>query len=453
MKNKNLLKTILITLIIIGISIISFGGIYVNDKNTVKNLVPNYILGRELKGYRELKVSPIEQNSDNVEEEKNEEEKEKLEKEKRENYKKSKEIMQDRLSKMGIVDYVIRQNENNGSITVELPENDITDQVVFELISQGKFEIIDSDTNEVLMTNDDLKEVLAGYGTDNSGYTSIYASFEFNKEGTEKFKNITNTYVKTVAENKENNETEANEQTENDTNTETDEQENKETVKEISIKLDGQELLKTHFEKEITNGILQLSFGSNSTLTVDEMQERLTSAKNMQILLNSGKMPVEYQNTQNRYVSSDITQNTINVVIYVVIAIAALGIIYLIIRYKNLGLKLAISIIGYIAVVLIALRIFNVEIAVSGIFAIVLSIVLYFAVIMAILKENKQENNIEKALSKTMIKYSIILVPSLIVAVVFTLTGISFGTVLFWGLFTNVLYNLSINKLLLVNKK
>ena len=460
MKKKNLLKTILIILIIIGVSIISFGGIYVNDKNTVKNLVPDYILSRELKGYRELTIEPKVENEYNIveeqtgeeqtEEEQTEEEKQKAEKEKKENYKKSKEIMQNRLSQMGIVDYIIKQDENNGNVIIEIPENDNTDQVVYELSNQGKFEIIDSDTSEVLMTNDDLKQVLAGYGTDNSGYTSIYASFEFNKEGTEKLKNITNTYIKTEKVNEENEEVSTEEQTENE---EQENEESTEVIKNISIKIDGQDLLTTYFENEITNGILQLSFGSNSSLTVDEMQERLISAKNMAVLLNSGKMPIEYITTENSYISSDIEQNQINIVIYVTIAITVLTIIYLIVRYKKLGIKSALSGIGYIALLLFALRIFNVEIAISGIFATILSIVIYFAVINSILKENKKENNIEKVLAKTTLKYCIILMPVLTIAVVFTMIGISFGTVLFWGIFINILYNLSINKLLLVNKK
>ena len=430
MKNKNLLKTILITLIIIGISIISFAGIYVSDKNSVKNLVPDYILTRELKGYREVRLETKKSESDSNEEENRSE--------KLNDYKKSKEIIEKRLSKLDVTDYIIRQDENNGNITVELPENEYTDQVVYELIYQGKFEIVDSDTNEVLMTNDDLDKVEAGYATNNSGYTSIYISFEFNKEGTKKFKNITNTFVKVENSNEQNSENE--------------EENTTEQIKQISIKIDGQELLKTYFDKEISNGILQLTFGSSSTLTAEEMQDRLNEARNMSILLDNGKIPVEYSANENKYVASDITQNQINISIYIMVAISILVIAYMIIRFKILGIKSALSIIGYTAILLIALRIFNVEIGISGIFAIALSIVLDFALIIAILKTNKKENNIENALLKTIIKYCIIFVPSLIVAIVFTIVGISFGTVLFWGIFVNILYNLSLSKILLVDK-
>ena len=42
------------------------------------------------------------------------------------------------------------------------------------------------------MTNGDLKAVKAGYGTTSSGATTIFVNIEFNKEGTQKFKDITN---------------------------------------------------------------------------------------------------------------------------------------------------------------------------------------------------------------------------------------------------------------------
>ena len=59
MKTNKKLKLILTILIIILLSMISFGGIYVQNKNKMDNILPNYLLGRDLKGYRrvELKVS------------------------------------------------------------------------------------------------------------------------------------------------------------------------------------------------------------------------------------------------------------------------------------------------------------------------------------------------------------------------------------------------------------
>ena len=62
MKKMNVnkfLKLSLIILIIIFLSIISFVGIYIQDKNVMSNIVKDYKLGMDLKGSRriELEVS------------------------------------------------------------------------------------------------------------------------------------------------------------------------------------------------------------------------------------------------------------------------------------------------------------------------------------------------------------------------------------------------------------
>ena len=469
MKMKNFLKTILITLIIIGISIISFFGIYVEDKNAMKNLVPEYILGKDFAGSRviELEVDDtvtetkydaegkvIEATDTNtqvattVQEKTNKDEVLTLE-----NYEKSKEIIENRLAQMNIKDYVISQNTENGKIVVEIPENETTDYAVYELMYQGKFEIVDSNTNEVLITNEDLKTVQAGYGATESGNTSVFINFEFNKEGTQKFKDITNTYTETIVEvekeKTENTEVGSNEVAEEETK----DTETTTVTKEITIKIDNQELLSTHFDEEISNGILQLSFGTSSSLEAEELQERLIEANNMAILLDTGKMPIVYEVVQNRFMHSDITQNEIDIVIYAVLALVVIGIIYLVIQYKMTGVKSAISFIGYIALLIICLRLFNVEISIAGVFGIILSVILTYVVIVSMLRKNEKENNIKIATSKTIVKYLYVFAPAYISAIVLTIANISVGTVVFWGIAINLLYNLTVTKILLTNNK
>ena len=59
MKVEQKLKIAFIVLIIILISLVSFGGIFVQDTKFVKNIMPNYNLGMDLTGSRlvRLKVS------------------------------------------------------------------------------------------------------------------------------------------------------------------------------------------------------------------------------------------------------------------------------------------------------------------------------------------------------------------------------------------------------------
>ncbi len=440
MKKFKGLKITVIVLLIILLSMVSFIGIYVQDKNQVKNILPEYILSKDLKGHRriELKVNDEVKETkkydadnnlitdDTTEVARTEEIKVNSEEILTvDNYKTSKKIIEKRLEEMQVNNYNIRQNLENGTIILELPEDDNTDRTVGQLSLQGKFEIVDKDTNEVLMTNDDLKSVQSKYGTTSSGTTSIVLNIQFNKEGTEKFKNITNTYVQTTKTVEQEGE-EAKEET---------------VTKEISIKIDDTTLLSTHFSEQVTNGLLQLSVGSSANSTTDELKEYLQEATSMAALLDSGKMPIVYEVEQNKYILSEVTQDVIEKVIVVSIIVLTLAIIYLIIKYKGKGILAGISIVGYVALLLLAIRYANVEVSIAGIIEILFSTLINYMLVVSMLKEEKINNAIKK--------YSLILIPTLVIAIAFTFANIAVGIVLFWGIVIAMLYNISITNLLL----
>ena len=54
MKAQKRLNLVLIVLIVLMLSLISFLGIYYQDKNTMVSRIPDYILGPELTGYRSV---------------------------------------------------------------------------------------------------------------------------------------------------------------------------------------------------------------------------------------------------------------------------------------------------------------------------------------------------------------------------------------------------------------
>lgn len=440
MKKFKGLKITVIVLLIILLSMVSFIGIYVQDKNQVKNILPEYILSRDLKGHRriELKVNDEVKETKKYDADNNlitddttevaRTEEIKVNSEEmltKENYEASKKVIEKRLEEMQVNNYDIRQNLENGTIILELPEDDNTDRTVGQLSLQGKFEIVDKDTNEVLMTNDDLKSVQSKYGTTSSGTTSIVLNIQFNKEGTEKFKNITNTYVQTTKTVEQEGE-EAKEET---------------VTKEISIKIDDTTLLSTHFSEQVTNGLLQLSVGSSANSTTEELQEYAKEATSMAALLDSGKMPIVYEVEQNKYILSEITQDVVAKVIVVSIIVLTLAIIYLIIKYKGKGILSGISIIGYVALLLLAIRYANVEVSIAGIIEILFSTLINYMLVVSMLKEEKINNAIKK--------YSLILIPTLVIAIAFTFANIAVGIVLFWGIVIAMLYNISVTNLLL----
>lgn len=446
MKQNKKLGLTLIILVIILLSLISFGGVFVQNKNLMENKLPEYLLAGDLKGYRRIELKVNEEVSKTIKydeqgqvisDEDTETAVARTEEIKvnpdeiltKENFKTSKDVIEKRLKAMNVQNYVIRQNEENGTIILELPENEKTDKVVGQLYSQAKFEIVDNDTNEVLMNNDDIKSVKAKYGTVSSGKTAVFVDIQFNKQGTEKLKNITNTYIETTVK--------------SENVTEGEEAQEEKVTKKIALKIDDYSMLTTYFDQEINNGLLQLSVGySDSTSSsTDEIQEYIEEANSMVAILGSGKMPIVYGVEQNKFIVSNITENEIKIGVGIALGLLVIGFAYLIIKYKSKGILGSISIVGYVAVLLIALRYFNVEITTSGLFTIALSIILNYIVIANILKA--------KNVSKTVGKYALIYIPFLVVAVVFTFANIPIGAILFWGIIIDLLYNLSISNLML----
>ena len=406
-KTKNL-KTILIVLIIVLVSMISFGGIFVKNKGSLENKIPEYLLAKDLKGYRrvELKASSQEETS-------------------AEDYKTAKKVIEKRLEKMNVLDYEIRQNLEDGTIVLELPENEDTDRVVGNVYLQGKFEIQDNDTNEVLMTNDDIDFVEGGYGTSTDGKTGVFINIKFNKEGTEKFKEVTKTYTG-IEQNVENDNSK--------TTTEA-------SKKQIVSKIDEQSIITTYFDKEITNGIMQLTLNASSNATKEELQELYTEANSVASVLDSGKLPTTYEVGQNKFIISDITEDDINIFVVITIVLVTLGVIYLVVKYKKNGILAGIALIGYVATLLLVIRYANVQISVSALVAMIFSIVLNYFVTYSIAEKSSVLESLKK--------YGLLYIPVLIISVVFTLANITMGAMLFWGIVLIFLYNLAITKFLM----
>ena len=139
MKTEKTLKKVLIILFIILISLISFGGIFVQDTKFVKNIIPEYKLGADLTGNTivEFKVndgtnSVIYDKDGNVVTEEGEEtvkKEEPINPEEiltKENYLLTKQILEKRLKAMEVIDYTLRFNEENGKATLLLPADSNT---------------------------------------------------------------------------------------------------------------------------------------------------------------------------------------------------------------------------------------------------------------------------------------------------------------------------------------
>lgn len=453
-------KLLTIILMIILVTMVAFGGVYVQTQNRMENKLKDYSYSMDLKGSR---VVTFEVNngtktiikdaegkevadSENLTEEeiaqkgyvKEEVLYNKEEVLNSENYKNAKQIIEQRLKKLSVENYIIRLDEQTGKIILEIEENEDTDYIVSNIATTGKFEIVDSQTNEVLMTNQDIKLSNVMYGQDTSG-TAVYLNIQFTKEGAKKLEEISNKYVP------------APEKTETEENAE----EEKVEDKKVSLKIDGQEIMSTSFEEPVKTGQLQLSMG-NAAKNEETLQNNISQASSMATVLDSGNMPIQYEVTGNQYVLSDITENDIQLVKYVIMAVVAIGLIILVVRYKTNGLLGAISYIGLASLFTLVLRYTNVVLSIEGIFGIVIILALNYIFLNKLLLKLQKEN-IKVSLIETYKEYFIRILPICIMIIAFCFMRwipiSSFGMVMFWGIALIAIYHAVVTNCLIRLKK
>ncbi len=455
------IKILTITLTILAITMIAFWGIYTQVQNRMENQVKDYSLAMDLKGSRNIRLKVNNENKTTIKDAEGKvvEDTESLTDEQItekgytkeetpynseeiktvENYKASQKIIEKRLKKMGVNNYIIKLDEQTGDIIIEMTENDQTDSIVSNLNTTGKFEIVDSETNEVLMDNNDIKSAKVMYGsgssTTSSG-TSVYLDIEFNKEGAKKLEEISNQYIKTE-------DTEAEEGTTEDTETEETQAE-----KKISMKIDDSEIMSTSFDEPLRTGRLQLSVGSSSTDT-ETLQGYVTQASNMATVLDTGKIPVKYEVDENQYILSDITNNEMEIAIYVVLGILVIALLVLLVRYKALGALGVISYIGLVSLFMLVIRYTNVVLSIEGLVGIVIVFLLNYIFVNKLLAKTNEIGEVYKG-------FFIKIIPVIILVITFCFISwmpiSSFGMVMFWGIALMAAYNgLVTNSLLKIN--
>ena len=467
-------KILTMVLIIVLISIVAFIGVYVHVQNRMDNKVKGYDYAMDIEGGRVAtyklstgtetiikdtegkEVSDADNLSDEELTEKGYTKEEKLDNPEEtltnENYRKSKEIIEERLKEYGTAQYAVRLNEQTGEITIEAEEAEDIDTIFGNIVSSGKFEIVDSETQELLMDNSDIADARIMYGSNGSSLTSqsgtsVYIEIEFNSQGKTKLENISSTYVEkeeeentnTTDENSTNTEsTDANEAGENTESTETEE-----TAKKITMKMNGQEITTQGFEEPIKTGKIQLSVG-NPTTDNKTIQNNAKQATNTVVLLKTGELPLVYELSENRYIYTEIFENQdYNIILYIILAVIAIALVVYIIKYKALGVLGAISYIGLVALFTLAIRYTNVTLSIDGIIGMIITCILNYWLVNKLLKLFKNEKSTEtetirKPLIKEYVSYLSAIAPIIIASIVFSFinwTSIaSLGMTMFWGI-------------------
>lgn len=474
MKKEGSLKSILAILVIVLVCLISLGGIYVKKNNVMKNVLPDYVLGKDLDGSIIVKLdvnksedssedtkedensdsegdsqenNETQNNDENASEDQSETKTENGQAEQNiytvENYNKTKKIIEKRLKIVGMENYELRLDEQTGSIVIEVPESSEL-STIGSVIQTGKTELKIDETNEVIGDKNSIKNFKTSIDDSNksSGYGSaVKIEIQFSKDAVKKFKELNDNYVAPVDE--------------NGTTTEN----------KVSLLVDGTSIVsieEKEFLESAVNGSVQL-WGNFSTDN-KVIDSALLSIDKVKMLIDTEDLPITYN---ANYVSEGIKSNINKTGVISVFAVLLIVMcVYLLIKYKLQGLLGELSIVGLGSLILLTLRFTKIEISISTIVAFAGMLILQFIYLTQILKTEKIS---EKVFNEKTGEYTRMLIPLLIFTIVAAIIPIlaksiiipfgniqeiaNFGMVGFWGLILFELVNNILTKAMIVKSK
>ena len=472
MKEKTILsvlRKLIVVLLILLLCAISFLGIHKRHLNGWENILPDYVFGKELGEARtfnfevssETKTVNVKNEEESSEEAKTEEtasdetqeattepavqvdSQEEEEPKTTEvpvnnqedlnakNYRKAKQIIENRLQRFGIEDEIVTVDESTGKLSVIVPQSKEGDYTVDLVKESGKLEIIDSDTEEVLIDNSMIKKVSSGYNqsrttsTDSDAkYIDIGLSLEFNGKGLDKLNEISKKYIEYTDENGE------------------------ATQKTITVRISGEDQYRTYFDPEGNyTTIFVPIFNSIDVNDTKSFTNNYNDCLVLEAVINAGALPVIYSDISGTYMSSNLGENFIrNVVIVIVVILAAIG-IYMLLKYGKEGLMIDLIELGFVALLALLLRAASVTITFMGLIAFLLMSFLNFYLIVGLKEKDKVE-----AFAKFLLR----ILPLIIAVVVFVFaTNVdakSLGMVGFWSLLGYV-YTFLVSLILLKNNE
>ncbi len=446
MSNNKLLKIIVLILIIL-IVLLGIIGIYKKDDNKYLNIIPDYKFGMDIAGYREfnLKVDDSESEKEvyldkdgkiagevtsagtevegytiqTVNVKANEEENLNSE-----NFEKVKSIIEKRAKALDVEEYFVKLNRQNGDITIELAQNDKTDENYGIMTTEGKLEMVDYQNGIELMNNDDFKSATVMTNQDSEGHYELYLQLEMSDTGLEKMKQISSKYI----EYKKEGETES-------------------TIDYVAIKLDGVDIKKQlYFPGKWESEYLPIAVAQGIT-SREELVEIADYYNMLCNVINAGKLPVKYSTDSSELIKPVINSNYMSIFQYVLFGIALIIAVVFAFKYKKEGFEIGLANIGFIASLLIIIRYLKIIINIPTVLGIFVLLVINTMFYVGLLQ------NKDKEFSKELLKYNIKVFPFIIVAIVFTLTGtttiLAMGSVLFWGIVISEIYSLLFVKIFL----
>ena len=481
-------KILTIALAILLVTLIAFGGVYIQTQNRMENKVKDYELGRELKSQRviELKIKESSSDSENSssDESTDADSSEKTEKSEEtttdtelteKDYENAQKVMEKRLKALGAQDYTISLDKENGTVRVELAENDNVDMYIYYLYASQKITIKDTDSKDILLNDEMIKGAKYSYTSDSKGAYQVYEEIELTKDGQAKLNELLNDYAllatdvteienakkasesestKTESTSEENTESTENTDEQNTESTETqstteETSSNSETTKKTA-KLYVNDT--TYDISKIEKGKITVKIGASSSNTTS-VNNNISKAAEIAMLENAGKLPADYEVDTNRYEYSSITQKEIIYFAIVMIAILVITLLVYCVIYKKSGILASISFVGFVASFSLLIRYTNVAISIEGISAIIIVMIINLIINREILSKTKKMNLVNEAVKSTYKNIYLKLIPVGILTIVFCLSKweslSSFGMIMFWGLVLTAIYNVIVTRTLL----
>lgn len=478
-KVLKVVRTIAILLIVVLISVASFCGVYVQDIGIWKNVMPKYTLGMELEGVRELSfvlddsevtrevyvddegnykgdvVQSMSETSAEATDASTEVDTSKYKTESRlvkanpnelitiENLNKTKKIIQRRLEASDQYEYNIRQDSVTGAMVLEVPDDENVELKKALVLTQGRITIEDAENGYILVDDSNIKNATVtvqmlnsedveseetteeeheheAFENETYEYHQLYLVFEFDEEGSEIMKKISDEYIMTV----------------DDTGAQ--------TAKQVAIKFDEETLIETYFGETLEDGAVQIPIGE----PISDHEEYYQAGSSLQTIcdiINDERLPLSYVLSSDNYVQSSITDNTLVIMNVIIAAVIFAVSIYMIIKYKLNGLKQAILSVGYVAVLLWVVRAVGVTLTVNSLIACGVVILINYIFGMKFLKYVKDGKSNKESLKLALKELYLSIVPVCVIAVIMlfmsSLIISSMGMMLFWGLLVQVLFS------------
>ena len=472
------LKLVAKVIAIVIICLIGFVGIYLPWKKPLEmnNSIKDFKFSKDFTGYREiiLKVSDANKVLDSNDKvvgdtdsyddssiqsnsyKKSDEKVNSSESLNLDNYEKAKSIIEKRLQEFGVQDYNLSMDKQTGTIYMQIPEDDITDRVVSNITETGSVELKDSeDISKVLLTSENFKKAQVLYSSASTG-TAVYLDLQFNNDGKNILKDLSeNEYKKVEEKEDDENKDEENKDEENkdeeadkeESKEENSESENSEKAeqKQVTLYISGNSVTTTSFEEPITDGKIGLRMGQVS-LDPETIQDTADSARTVAATLNNGVMPLKYNVEDNKYVQSEINTSTIRNIIIVVSIVIGLLLIYMIVKFKTKGIFTAISYLGFVALYLTILRLFNVTISMEGIVGGIIVLGLNYLANLKLIQINEDNKKYYQTYLDIIMKF----IPIFAISIIFVFTNVlaltSIGMVMFWGIALCLAYNVLVTK-------